>query len=438
MKRLLFLLLMLPVFADGQVITTYAGNGYGLGSGYGGYSGDSGYAVAAELNNPVGVAVDRIGNVYIADRDNNRIRKVDPSGIITTFAGNGDIGFSGDGGPAKYAQINTPEGLFTDSIGNLYISDAGNSRIRKVNTSGIITTIAGNGTYGYSGDGGPADSAELRAPAGIALDRSGNLYIADFPSMVVRKVNSSGVITTFAGTGTYGFSGDGGAATSAELYGPTSVVVDRTGNVYIADDNNYRVRIVNNSGIIATFAGGGTGGDGGLANDAWLLGAAGLAIDSTGNIYIAGGDRIRVVNSLGIIYTYAGNGIQGYSGDGGVPDSAELHGAQSVAVDSIGNVFIADVGNQRIRRVGAGTAGIGQLETTQSISFFPNPTTTQLTISSSDNITSIFITNLLGQMVYCSQLAVGSMQASVDVAGLPSGVYFVKVNGVDVRKFVKE
>ena len=206
-----------------------------------GYSGDGGPATSAQLNGPVALAVDSVGNLYIADSGNNRVRRVS-NGVISTVAGNGTAGFSGDNGPAASAKLNSPEGVAVDSAGNLCIADSGNQRIREV-SSGVITTIAGNGTAGFSGDGGPATSAELRSPYGVAVDSAGNIYIGDRYNYLIRKV-SNGVITTVAGNGKYslGGGGDGGPATSAQLYEATAVAVDSAGNLFIADTGNQRVR----------------------------------------------------------------------------------------------------------------------------------------------------------------------------------------------------
>ena len=217
------------------VITTVAG------SGTEGFSGDNGPNTSAQLAGPGGVAADSAGNLYIADTSNYRIRKVS-NGVITTVAGSGAYGFSGDNGPATNAMLSGPGGITVDSAGNLYIADTGNSRIRKV-SNGVITTVAGSGTYGLSGDNGPATSAELEDPYGVALDSAGNFYVADTNNSRIRRV-SNGVITTVAGNGTGGFSGDNGPATSAELAIPYGVVVDSPGNVYIADTQNYRIRIL--------------------------------------------------------------------------------------------------------------------------------------------------------------------------------------------------
>ena len=341
------------------VITTVAGTGT-FGFGTGGYGGDGGPAVAAQLNSPSSVAVDGSGNLYIADTGNSRIRKVDSSGNISTVAGTGTGGFSGDGGAATAARL-TPSSVAVDGSGNLYIADTGNSRIRKVDSSGNISTVAGTGTGGFGGDGGAATAARLRTPRGVAVDGSGNLYIADANNHRIRKVDSSGNISTVAGTGTggfgtVGFNGDGAAATAAQLRSPQGVAVDGSGNLYIADTFNQRIRKVNSSGNISTVAGDGTrsfGGDGGAATAAQLNFPRSVALDGSGNLYIADtfNQRIRKVDSSGNISTVAGTGTGGFSGDGGAATAAQLNSPSSVALDGSGNLYIADTGNSRIRKV---------------------------------------------------------------------------------------
>ncbi len=221
-----------------NVISTVAGGGVG----------DFGYATNAALYAPSGVAMDGAGNLYIADRDNERIRKVDTNGVITTVAGNGTNGYAGDGGAATNAELANPIGVAADGTGNLYIADFINNRIRKVDTNGVITTVAGNGAFGYAGDGGEATHAELNSPTSVAMDGAGNLYIADMHNQRIRKVDANGVITTVAGNGTNGYAGDGGAATNSELNLPHSVAVDGVGNLYIADAGNMRIRKVSVAG----------------------------------------------------------------------------------------------------------------------------------------------------------------------------------------------
>ncbi len=330
------------------------------GAGTAGFSGDGSSAVKAELNSPTGIAVDSSGNLYVADFLNLRIRKIDSSGNIASVAGNGLIGFSGDGGQALRAQMNSPEGVAVDAAGNLYVADTGNNVVRRVSPAGVITTVAGSGTAGGNGDGSAAAGAQLNAPQGLAVDAAGNLYIADTLNARVRRVSTSGAISTVAGNGTPGFGGDGGAATSAQLHTPASVAVDAAGNLFIADFNNNRIRRVSAGGTITTVAGnGGSGysGDGGSATNAQLMTPQGVAVDGAGNLYIAdtGNSAVRLVSSGGVISTIAGNGAAGYSGDGGPAASAQIVAPVAVAVDSVGNLYITD-GRVRVRQIvfGAG------------------------------------------------------------------------------------
>ena len=337
-----------PVCGQG-IITTVAGNGQM------GFSGDGGPATAASLIYPTGVALDAAGNLYIADHGDNRIRKVSPSGTISTVAGNGAKAFSGNGGAATNAGMG-PYGVAVDAAGNLYIGDDYNNRIRKVSPGGTISTVAGDGAEGFSGDGGPATAASLRWPTAVAVDAAGNLYIADNWNYRVRKVSPSGTISTVAGDGREGFSGDGGPATRASLSSPSGVAVDAAGNLYIADYWNSRVRKVNPSGTISTMAGNGVkafGGDGGPASAASLVTPCGVAVDAAGSLYIAdcGPSVIRKVSPSGIITTVAGNGTSAFSGDGGPATSASLYVPAAVAVDAAGNLYIADDDNHRVRKV---------------------------------------------------------------------------------------
>jgi hypothetical protein len=331
------------------------------GTGTAGYSGDGGAAVAAKLSTPRGVAVDASGNIYISDYGNNRIRKVSVgTGIITTVAGTGMAGYSGDNGPATSAKLNGPRAITLDASSNLYIPDSANNRIRKVAVgSGTITTVAGTGMAGYSGDNGPATSAKLNQPYGVAVDASGNLYISDDSNNCIRKVAvGSGIITTVAGTGTAGYSGDGGPATAAELNQPYGVAVDASGNFYIGDAYNNCIRMVAaGSGIITTVAGNGTAGyagDGGPATAAELNQPYGVAVDAWGNLCISDGANncIRVVTkAAGIISTIVGTGTPGYAGDGGPDTAAELYTPRELAFDIPGNLYIADRDNSCIREV---------------------------------------------------------------------------------------
>jgi uncharacterized protein (TIGR03437 family) len=326
-------------------------------------SGDQGPPSAALLAFPLRVSVDTKGNVYIADTDNNRVRKV-AGGKITTIAGTGTEGFSGDGGTAVTAQLDSPSGMAIDSAGNIYIYDVGNLRIRKVDANGIITTVAGNGQSGSTADGGPATGAMLglNTNGSVVVDSAGNFYFSDVTNNAVRKVTvSTGIISTFAGiVGQTGSGGDGGLATSATFQNPCGLAFDAAGNLYIADGFNHKIReVLAKNGIVNTVAGNGTygaAGDGGLATAAVLGNPFDVAVDSQGNLYIPDYhyNTVRKVTAgSNIINLFAGS-TAGYSGDGGPATSAQLFDPVGVAVDSSGAVYIADTGNNRIRTVNSG------------------------------------------------------------------------------------
>jgi hypothetical protein len=333
------------------IITTVAGNGTA------GFSGDGGPATAAELNEPADAKFDWAGNLFISEWLNYRVRKIDKNGIITTVAGNGSYGFSGIGGPATSASLGYPSALAVDPAGNVYIANHfSHWGVLKVDLNGILTRFAGNGTYGYGGDGGPATQAELSFVTGLAVDTAGNVYIADDANERIRKVDTNGLITTIAGNGTYGYSGDGGPATQAELWVPISVAVDAAGNVYIADEGNNRIRKVDTNGIIATIAGNGNygfSGDGGPATKAMFRDPAEVAVDAAGNVYIADDEnRVRRVDTNGTIKTVAGGGNHSgaYSGDGGPATAAGLS-VNSITIDPSGAFYLADFSDNRVRKV---------------------------------------------------------------------------------------
>ncbi|HBY62448.1 MAG TPA: hypothetical protein DEH78_21710, partial [Solibacterales bacterium] len=331
------------------ILTTVVGNGYG-------YSGDGGPASKAQVSRPNGLALDAAGNLFIADSADHRIRRVAPNGIITTIAGTGIGGHSGDGGPALKAQLQSPNGIAVDSLGNLYISDFSNHRIRRVSPAGVIVTVAGTGTEGYAGDGGPAASARIGYPRGVAVDAFGNIYFSDTGSDRVRRVNPSGLILAFAGGGVSAGVGDGLAATSARLYWPHGVAVDGQGNVFIADRLHLRIRKVAANALISTAAGVGksvAAGDGGPATAAQLLSPRAVALDRTGNLYIADttSDRIRKVSPAGVISSVAGGGTSAGAPDGSPATSIQLAAPGGVTVDQAGNVYLADSQSHRVRRV---------------------------------------------------------------------------------------
>lgn len=421
-------LLSISFITRSQIITTIAGNGTI------GYSGDGGPAIAAELSNPVAVALDASGNIYIADRANKRIRKVNTSGIISTILGNGIVGYSGDGGQATDAEINYPQGVAIDIFGNLYVADANNSRIRKVNTSGIVSTFTGNGTGAYSGDGGQATAAEIYYPQGIATDAFGNIYIADSFNNRIRKIDTSGIITTIAGNGTGGYSGDGGQATAAEIRDPCGLTVDSSGGIYITDVQNNCIRIVNTSGIINTIAGNnvqGYWGDGGQATDAELDVPFGVAFDASGNVYVEDTDnnRMRIVSS-GIITTFAGNGYAGYSGDGGPATDAEIHTPGGIELDVSGNIYFVDIVNNRIRKITSISTGSNNFASTSNeIAIYPIPTTGSVTISGISLGQVIELYNHLGQNL--SSTIADNTIMQFDISNYPNGIYLIRIVNKD-------
>jgi sugar lactone lactonase YvrE len=336
-----------------------------VGTGSQGYSGDGLPAAEAQINQPHGLGFDQAGNLYIADTGNHCIRKVDSSGIIHTVAGTGSGGYDGDGVPATTTRLKEPMGVFVDTNGDIYIADTENNRIRKVDSAGIIHTAAGTGSDGYNGDGMAATSAKLRKPEAVWVDADGNITIADTENHRIRKVDSGGIIHTVAGTGSGGYNGDGITATSAKLNKPSGVQVDGDGNITIADRDNKRVRKVDAGNLIHTVAGDGNSGyngDGIPAVTATLDRPNGIYVDAGGNLYIAETDtnmRIRKVDAATQeITTVAGNGQEGYWGDAVPPTQAMLNAPRDIYVDAAGNLYLADTDNHRIRMVHAATGFI--------------------------------------------------------------------------------
>lgn len=351
MKKVLILLLLIPFMGRGQIIYSVAGTGVC------GYNGDSIAADTAKVFYPYFIVVDKTGNCYWAEEVTHRVRMVDTAGIIHTVAGDGSGGYHGDGGPATAATLGGPVGVALDGKGNLYIGDLGSNTVRKVDTAGIITTIAGDGTCGDSGNGGPATAAELCQPGGVAIDKYGNIYVSDVLNNKIKEIDTNGIIRTIAGNGFLGYSGDGGPAIDAEFYRQVDVAVDNNGYVYIADVNNQRVRKIGNDGIITTIAGIGIPGDIGDGIHAIYSefnNPMGVAVDARGNVYIADqtNHKIRKINTYDVMTTYVDTGaIAGFWGDGGYADTAHIGGPSGVTLNAAGDLWIADEYACRVRRV---------------------------------------------------------------------------------------
>jgi hypothetical protein len=425
MKKLFFVLIILIITltSKAQIISTYAGNGVP------GFSGDGGQAIIASLDHSAGIMFDNMDNLFICDVNNNRIRKVDTTGIITTIAGTGTSGYNGDGIPAINAQIKSPHFIIFDNNENMYFSDSHNNRVRRIDTTGIITTIAGNGGFGAIGDNGLATDAEIGIPEGIAFDSIGNLYIIQGNNSYIRKVDTAGIITTIAGTGIQGYNGDGIPATSAQLNFPGSIAIDNVGNIYFTEIFGNRIRKIDSTGIIHTIAGTGVSGyngDGILAVNAQINHPLGI-LEKQGNIFFTEGfnHRVRKINISGIISTVAGTGVAGFSGDGGVPSLAMLDYPFMVAFNSAGNLYISDDFNNRVREIIYNPVSISDYEQyCEEIKIFPNPTTNNLFVEGV-NIETIEVVSINGKVI--KQTEVDDERITINLSNEPKGNYIIKI-----------
>lgn len=434
-----------------QVITTIAGNGNG---------GDGTSAITAQIYDPSLMAFDKYGNLYFSGNLDNTIRKIDTAGIIHTIAGNGSAGFSGDNGPAISSELNQPLDIAFDTAGNLYIADQVNNRIRKITTNtGIITTVVGDGTAGFAGDNGPAITAKLNNPYSICFDAVNNLYIADALNMRIRKVDVTGTITTIAGNGVFASDGDGGPAINASTT-PVALRFDAAGNLYVAEANLLRVRKINTAGIISTVAGDSASyiynGDEIPATQANMYPAF-LAINPNGLLYITDqyNNRIRKVDSNGVIHTVAGNGTAANTGDNGPATAASIDKPTGIVFDSCGNLYICQINTPRIRKVTYDstrhysspadttdtTTSVHNTATQNSISIYPNPAKEQLMITGGSNVKDVMILNAIGQVMM--EQHYNSYNAHVNVSGLKEGLYFISVKDeksdrIVRMKFLKE
>lgn len=435
------LMMAVSTHVQAQTITTIAGGNAA------GYGPDNVQATASKLNTPTAVATDDSGNVFIADKTNNRIRKVSKTGMITTVAGTGTAGYTGDGAAATLATLSAPSGVARDNnTGNLYIADFGNNVVRQVTPTGVITTIAGQGPtgVGYTGDNGPATASKLDAPVDVAVNPNSDIFIVDQSNFCIRKIDGvSGVITTYAGTGSGGFNFDNVIATTAQLNIPTNVCSDKFGNIYIVDQNNYRVRKVDaTTKMISTVAGTGVGGynnNGELAVDAKLQYPSGVAVDGSGNIFISDNDEVRLISALtGDISIYAGEyDSVSFAGDGGPATVSKLNTPKGLAVDTSGNVYLADEGNNRIRKITKrNTTGIQQVAMQNgNIQLLPNPNNGAFIIKGSlnlatDEAVSFLVTDMLGQAVYENSIMAHKGMVNTPItlgSSLPDGCYLLHI-----------
>lgn len=423
-----FLLLCIPVGMQAQVITTIANIELGCG-----YSGDGGSATYAKFDEPKGIAIDRFGNLYVADPINNRVRIIDAYGNVNTFAGTGTAGYSGDGGKATEAKLYNPYDVAVDAEGNVYISDTYNCRVRKVNGAGIISTVAGNGVLGDSGNGGPATNSKITYPYGLMFDASDNLYIAD--GLWVRKVTPGGIISNVVGSGQTTYSGDGGPATAASCGTMVSIAFDSKGNMYIADASLNCIRKVDAAGIISKFAGARitnindtATGDGGQATNARILTPTDIKFDKYNNLFVAdeGDGLIRRIDTTGIITTVAGNRSDVHSGDGSSADKAGLFMPYGMVIDSNSNIYFTETSvyatekSNDIRVI----FGIDFINTSSTVVVYPNPTfdgVVRLLFASkyTENVL-IVITNMAGQKVYENTFPTN---LPIEVHLEPTGIY---------------
>ncbi len=438
----LLLVLFFPLFLDAQIISTHAGGGSGSGTG------DGGSASSAILHDPIGGFFDKFGNYYFTEgAGGNRVRKINTSGIITTIAGKGTAGFSGDGGPATGAELWVPSSVKLDTSGNIFILDAGNFRLRRIDAStGVINTIAGTGVLASTGDGGPATAATLGNPQDICIDKQGNIYVADFFSDRVRKINTAGIISNFAGrNGVIGYSGDGSRADTCKIGALAGLCIDDIGYIYIADNSNSSVFKVNTSGIIKKIAGTSLGnyiynGDEIPATTA-NIDPVKIGVDKFGNLFIAekANYRVRMVDGWGKIHTVAGIGTIGFSGDGGPATAAQLYYPSGIALDSCGNLYIPEANNNRVRKVTYPFCNYLNVSApvmqTDAI-IYPNPVSEELTINAVLPIEMVFITNTTGSVVLKKEC--NESKVSIAIGQLPQGVYFVQVNGKYAGRFMKE
>ncbi len=437
---LLVALVCLSLLSSAQIISTYAGNGVS------GDSGDGDPATSASIGGFSFSTFDKNENYFFSERGSHKIRKISNSGVITTIAGIGISGFSGDGGAATLAKLNNPIGIACDHFGNLYIADLDNNRIRKIdNVTGVISTLAGNGASGHTGDGEMATNASINAPTGICVDPFNNIFFTEIGSNTIRKITAAGIISTYAGTTNVGGtdSGDGGLATAATIASPEGICSDALGNIYFATSSRIR-KILASSDIVISIAGtnaSGFSGDGGLATNAVLNSPLAVAVDKYGNIFIAdkNNNRIRQVASNGIINTIIGDGVGGYNGDNQPATTAEIYSPEGVSLDSCNNIYVSDLFNFRVRKITYDRCDYLQIKNQNSISnidIYPNPTTNELQIDNIAIPTIYKIYNLVGTTL--QQGTLKERSNIISIRAIPAGMYLLEMVDEEGNKTTKK
>jgi sugar lactone lactonase YvrE len=419
MKRTLLTLLIAIITItqiNSQTFETIAGTGTA------GYSGDGASAINAKLNSPRHLVFDTVGNLYFADEDNHAIRKIDINGLISTIAGNGTLGYSGDGSQATSAQLDNPRGVCIDANGNIFIADSGNNVIRKIDVNGVISTIAGNGSRGFFGDNGLATSAQLNSPRGVQIDNLGNVYIADTGNRRVRKIDTNGIITTIAGNGNDYSSGDGGLAVNAGLVTPYHLGI-KDNTIYVADIGGNRIRKINSSGIVST-----------IINDDKvhiIQNPSAIAFDNNNNLFVTG--------LAGVIYKIDALEKTTIAFDGGIDY------ASGIAFDANYNLFYADFSNNQIKKIDNSSLSTNDVFLDDKVTFFPNPTHDNIHINISNliEVENIDLYDGMGKLIKSvkgNNILFLNNKETIKIPLKSPGIYFIKVKskqGEITKKIVK-
>lgn len=394
-----------------QTITTIAGSTQGFTNGTG---------TAAQFNTPTCLVMDPSGNIYVSDRNNHCIRKITTAGVVTTFAGSGVAGYAD--GTGTLAQFNAPSGLAIDAAGNIFAADDADHRIRKITTVGVVTTFAGSGVRGFADGTGIA--AQFGDPYGLAIDAAGNIYVGDQGNNRIRKITNTGVVTTFAGSGINGFAD--GIGTVAQFKFPIGVVVDNSGTVFVTDRANNRIRKISSTGVVTTLSGTGVAGFAdGIGTVAQFNSPSGIAIDAAGNLFVTDcyNHRIRKITATGTATTLAGTGVAGFADGSGT--IAKFNYPQGITVDSAGALFVADASNNRIRKI-TGVLATNDYLLENRISVYPNPTSSLITIELEDLIDAkMILFNVNGEMIQSQNLV--NNKTTIDMNGLADNIYVIQI-----------